>query len=102
MDKQEFGQRIAKLRTNRALSQQQLAQMLGVKRSVISYYESGDRLPSFDVLIMMSRVFSVSTDYLLKGQEKTRNLDVTGLEEKEIEILSSMVNALRDGKQMEN
>ena len=98
MDKQEFGQRIAKLRTERGMSQQQLAQMLGVKRSVISYYESGDRLPSFDVLIMLSKVFSVTTDYLLKGQDKTRGLDVTGLGEKEIEILSSMVNALHDAK----
>ena len=98
MDKQAFGQRVAKLRTDRALSQQQLAQMLGVKRSVISYYESGDRLPSFDVLVIMSKVFSVSTDYLLLGQDKTRGLDVTGLEEKEIEILSSMVSVLRESK----
>ena len=98
MDKQDFGQRIAKLRTERAMSQQQLAQMLGVKRSVISYYESGERLPSFDVLIIMSKVFCVSTDYLLKGHNKARGLDVTGLSEKEIEILSSMINALRDAK----
>ena len=102
MDKQEFGLRIAKLRTQRGLSQQQLAQMLGVKRSVVSYYESGDRLPSFDVLIMLSKVFSVSTDYLIKGQEMTRSLDVTGLEEKEVEIVASMVAALRCGKKTSN
>ena len=101
MDKQEFGLRIAKLRTQRGLSQQQLAQMLGVKRSVVSYYESGDRLPSFDVLIMLSKVFSVSTDYLLTGQEKARSLDVTGLEEKEIEALSSVINVIRDAKSIE-
>ena len=69
MDKAAFADRIAKLRVAKGLSQHQLSQMLGVKRSVVSYYESGDRLPSYDVLMEMSRVFNVSTDYLLKGKD---------------------------------
>ena len=71
MDKSAFADRIAKLRVAKGLSQHQLSQMLGVKRSVVSYYESGDRLPSYDVLMEMSRVFNVSTDYLL-GLSKER------------------------------
>ena len=65
MDRLAFADRITKLRVNKGLSQQQLAQQLGVKRSVVSYYESGDRLPSLDVLMEMNRVFNVSTDYRL-------------------------------------
>ena len=51
MDKLAFADRITKLRVDKGLSQQQLAQQLGVKRSVVSYYESGDRLPSLNVLM---------------------------------------------------
>lgn len=98
MDKTAFGERIAKLRIAKGLSQNQLSHMLGVKRSVVSYYESGDRLPSFDVLIEMSRVFSVSTDYLLKGKDAKRIIPVSDLDESSIDVIMTVVNALR-GKQ---
>ena len=96
MDKTSFANRISKLRLEKGLSQSQLAQLLGVKRSVVSYYESGDRLPSFDVLVEMSRVFNVSTDYLLKGKDASRIISVSDLSEKEIAVVMTVVNALRD------
>lgn len=95
MDKTAFGERIAKLRIAKGLSQNQLSQMLGVKRSVVSYYESGDRLPSFDVLMEMSRVFNVSTDYLLKGKNAERIISVSDLDENSIDVVMSVVSALR-------
>ena len=95
MDKLAFAGRITKLRVNNGLSQQQLAQQLGVKRSVVSYYESGDRLPSMDVLIEMSRVFNVSTDYLLKGKDASRVIHVSDLSESDIDAVMTVVNALR-------
>lgn len=100
MDRTLFAERIAKLRIEKGLSQFQLSQLLGVKRSVVSYYESGDRLPSFDVLIEMSRVFNVSTDYLLKGVDASRIISVSDLSGKDIEAVMAVVNALRD-KQLE-
>lgn len=96
MDRTAFADRISMLRVKKGLSQQQLAQQLGVKRSIISYYESGDRLPSLDVLIEMSRVFNVTTDYLLKGKDSERIISVSDLSEKDIEVVMTMVNALRD------
>lgn len=98
MDRAAFAERIAKLRTEKGLSQQQLAQSLGIKRSVISYYESGDRLPSLDVLVEMSRVFNVTTDYLLKGKDASRIIGVSDLEENEIDVVMSMVNLIRRKK----
>ena len=95
MDRTAFGERIAMLRIAKGLSQNQLSQMLGVKRSVVSYYESGDRLPSFDVLIEMSRVFNVSIDYLLKGKGSERIITVSDLDENSINVVMSVVNALR-------
>lgn len=96
MDKTAFTERITKLRIEKGLSQHQLAQRLGVKRSVVSYYESGDRLPSFDVLIEMSRVFNVSTDYLLKGKDASRIIDVSELDNKDIDAVMSVINVLRE------
>ena len=98
MDKVAFADRISKLRIAKGLSQQQLSQQLGVKRSIVSYYESGDRLPSFDVLLEMSRVFCVSTDYLLKGKDASRIIPVSDLTEKEIDVIITMINALREKK----
>ena len=96
MDKASFAERISKLRMEKGLSQFQLSQLLGVKRSVVSYYESGDRLPSFDVLIEMSRVFNVTTDYLLKGKDASRIVSVSDLTERDIDVVMTVVNALRD------
>lgn len=96
MDRASFAERISKLRMEKGLSQFQLSQLLGVKRSVVSYYESGDRLPSFDVLIEMSRVFNVTTDYLLKGKDASRIVSVSDLSERDIDVVMTVVNALRD------
>lgn len=96
MDKSAFAERISKLRMEKGLSQFQLSQQLGVKRSVVSYYESGDRLPSFDVLVEMSRVFNVTTDYLLKGKDAERIIAVSDLSERDIDVVMTVVNALRD------
>ena len=95
MDKSAFADRIAKLRVAKGLSQHQLSQMLGVKRSVVSYYESGDRLPSYDVLIEMSRVFNVSMDYLLKGKDASRVIQVSDLSEKELDVIMGVINSMQ-------
>ena len=61
----EFGSRLRKLRKERNLTQEQLASLIGVKNSVISFYEVGERLPSPDVLRKLALALHVSTDYLL-------------------------------------
>ena len=90
-----FGEKIKSLRTRRNLTQKQLADMAGVAVSAISSYESGNRYPSYDVLISLSRIFHVSTDYLL-GLEKKKTIDVSDLNEQEITIISQMIDLLRD------
>ena len=61
----EFGAKLKKLRTEDGLTQQQLGDLLGVSKSVVSYYEVNERVPSPDTLVKISKVFHVSTDYLL-------------------------------------
>ncbi|MBQ8822498.1 MAG: helix-turn-helix transcriptional regulator [Lachnospiraceae bacterium] len=89
-----FGQKLKTLRKGQKLTQQQLADRLGVAKSVVSYYESGERFPSYDVLIKIARTFHVTTDFLF-DIERTRTLDVSDLSDEDIDVLEIMANALR-------
>lgn len=60
-----FNNRLRQLRIKHNLNQSQLADILGLKPSAISNYESSRNEPSFDKLIALSKHFDVSCDYLL-------------------------------------
>lgn len=90
-----FGAKLRTLRTGQKLTQQQLAERIGVAKSVVSYYESGDRYPSYDVLVRIAHVFHTSTDYLL-DVSKENVVDVTGLSNEEIAVVRSVAEALKN------
>jgi len=90
----EFGNTLKTLRLQNNFTQAQLAQRLGVTKSVISAYETGLRMPSYDVLISISQIFKVTTDYLL-GLEKKQGLDLSGLTEDEVQALTELIKAMK-------
>lgn len=92
-----FGNKIKKLRTERKLTQKQLADLAGVAVSAISAYESGNRYPSYEVLINLSHIFHISTDYLL-GISTIKSIDVTELNANEIEVIMQMIEILKANK----
>lgn len=94
MDLLNFGNKLKELRNQNKMTQQQLAVQIGVSKSVISYYELQERIPSPEILLKLASVFHVSTDYLL-GISTDKVLDVSGLDEEDIAVLSSMVSLLR-------
>lgn len=61
--------RIQYLRKARGISQEGLADQLGVSRQAVSKWESEQSMPDLDKIIFMSDYFDVTTDYLLKGIE---------------------------------
>ena len=61
--------RIQYLRKARDISQEGLADQLGVSRQAVSKWESEQSMPDLDKIISMSDYFEVTTDYLLKGME---------------------------------
>ena len=61
----DFGKILKELRKSAGLSQQTLAEKLGVTKSLISYYELQERSPSPEMLIKLTKLFHVSADYLL-------------------------------------
>lgn len=93
-----FSEKLKDLRTAKKMSQKDLADKVGVAKSVVSFYESGDRFPSYDVLIKISRIFNVTTDYLL-GVERERMLDVSELSEDDISVVNTVVEALKKKNQ---
>lgn len=90
-----FGEKLKLLRTGQKLTQHQLAERLMVQKSIVSYYESGERFPSYDVLTRIAREFHVTTDYLLDVERK-RVIDVSDLTDDEVAVVMSVARAFRD------
>lgn len=63
-----FAHQIGKLRTERHLSQTDVAKRLYVSRQAVSKWENGDAEPSLDNLITLAKLFNVSLDNLITGQ----------------------------------
>lgn len=61
--------RIQYLRKTKGLSQEELADKVGVSRQAVSKWESEQSIPDLDKIIIMSDFFGVTTDYILKGIE---------------------------------
>ena len=91
----DFGDRLKKLRQGEGMSQQKLADRLGVTKSVVSYYELHERHPSPDVLIKLSAIFHVSTDFLLGLEKGGDMVDLSGLDEEDVIIIKRLISSLR-------
>ena len=90
-----FGKTLKRLRLDAGLTQKQLAMQIGVTKSVISFYELQERTPSPAILVKLSAVFHVSTDYLL-GIDHIERLAVSGLTKDDVKLVSQMIEALRN------
>lgn len=90
-----LGEKLKALRTAKKMSQKELADRIGIAKSVISFYESGDRYPSYDVLIKIAGIFNVTTDYLLLDGERERTVNVSGLSEEDIAAVTTIIDALK-------
>lgn len=66
-----FAERIKKIRSEHDLSQEQMAQTLGVSRQAVSNWENNRNLPDIEMIILMARKFNLSLDQLILGSENT-------------------------------
>ncbi|MCX5994159.1 MAG: DUF4065 domain-containing protein [Chloroflexi bacterium] len=66
----EINQRIKALRANIGISQQKLADMMGVSRPTVTQIEAGDRKVSSADLIKLSEIFNISVDQLICLQDE--------------------------------
>lgn len=68
-----FGEKLFKLRSDAGFSQDRLAEMLEVSRQSVSKWERDEAMPDTDKIVLISKIFSVSTDSLLKDEQELKN-----------------------------
>lgn len=86
--------RIRCLREKNDMTQTTLAKQLGITRSSVNAWEMGISVPSTQYVVELSRIFGVSTDYLL-GVEKSATINVSGLSEADIQLLYQIIAHLK-------
>ena len=60
-----FGEKLQLLRKSKGWTQEQLSAQINISRQALSKWESGAAMPDTENVIRLSRLFAVSTDYLL-------------------------------------
>ena len=90
-------ERIKALREARGWTQAELARRMNITRNGVNSWEQGLSMPSPACLVDLSKVFSVSTDYLL-GVEQLETVNVTGLDEKDVAMLAQLADRLRENR----
>lgn len=86
-----LGEVIKKLRVAHGLNQVQLAERLDVSKQTISNWENNNILPSIEMLVKISRFFSVSTDHLLELDTRDY-IEVTGLSQTHLTHVQQIIN----------
>ena len=61
----KFSERLKEIRIEKGLSQTVLSAKTGISQAAIAKWETGDRTPSMDCLIILAKFFQVSIDYLV-------------------------------------
>ena len=74
----ELGKIIKKHRELNNWSQDELADLLHVSRQSISKWESGKNYPSLDILVVLSDIFDITLDELVKGDDKLKKRILKG------------------------
>ena len=65
----DIGSKIKKARSKAGLTQEKVAEALGISRQTISNWENEKSYPDIISVLKMSDLYDVSLDYLLKGEE---------------------------------
>ncbi len=89
------GDRLKNLRIEKNLTQTELGNMIGVKKSTISCYENGVRVPSLEHLIDIIHIFGISADYLIGNdhlviKEESEPFVATPLSKEELIFLEEL------------
>ena len=87
--------RIKLLRQENDMTQSDLARILGITRSSVNAWEMGISVPSTQYIIEMSRIFHVSTDYIM-DVDTYATLSIKGLYDDEIRMVHALIEHFRN------
>ena len=90
----ELGKQIKKYRTEANLSQEELADKVFVSRQTISNWENDKNYPDINSLVLMSEVFHVSLDHLVKGDLERMKKEIDTQEYAEFQKNSTIFSVL--------
>ena len=82
----EFGERMQEARKLAGMTQEELADMLGIDKNHVSRLERGAKACSIDILVEISAALRVSTDYLLTG----RSIDLEDTRSQVLSVISQL------------
>ncbi|MBQ6371701.1 MAG: helix-turn-helix transcriptional regulator, partial [Oscillospiraceae bacterium] len=74
MDQIKTGAFLKNLRRERGITQEQLAEELGVSGRTISRWETGSNMPDISLLVEIAGFFDVSIPEIIKGERKSENM----------------------------
>ena len=75
MDLIKIGQFLQVLRKEKGLTQEQLAERVGVARRTVSRWETGSNMPDLDILIELADLYAVDLRELLNGERKSEQMN---------------------------
>ena len=82
-----FGENLKNVRKQRGITQEELAEILGVSRQAISKWESDNGYPETEKLLLLSKTLNISLDYLMNDASEMQKKEQT--EEKSVVIAQS-------------
>ena len=75
MDLVKIGSMLQKLRKEKGMTQEQLAEKLGVARRTISRWETGSNMPDLNMLIELSDFYAIDLREILSGERKSEQMN---------------------------
>lgn len=75
MNPKEIGTFLKRLRNEKEVTQEQLAEILGVSGRTVSRWETGINLPDLSILLQISEYYNVEIKEILNGERKRENMD---------------------------
>ena len=77
MDQKKIGTFFRALRKEKGITQEQLAEQLGVSNRTVSRWETGSNLPDFDLLILLAQYYGVTMEEIFQGERSTTTMDLS-------------------------
>ncbi len=90
---EEFAKRITDLRKDKALSQKELGELLGVSNKAVSKWETGESMPQMKTVIKLAEIFEISPNELLTGTRLDINTADSGADEATLQAEESIKQA---------
>lgn len=97
MNQEKIGKFIAELRKEHNLTQEQLAEILGVSNRSVSRWENGKNMPDVSLFIPICELFSISVNELIVGEriDKTEKVEIGKSDEIIVETIKESNKAIR-------